>query len=86
MKTFAPTALLLLAACGSDPAPAVAPPAAESAAEAEASPAAETPADAYYCPMHPEVTSATEGRCAKCNMFLVKPGDEASHDGHDHGH
>ena len=26
----------------------------------------------YTCPMHPEVTSPTEGRCPKCNMFLVK--------------
>ena len=26
----------------------------------------------YYCPMHPEETSHEPGRCAKCNMFLVK--------------
>jgi|GEM_PF-6870560 len=37
---------------------------------------------AYYCPMHPEVTSEKDGqRCGKCNMFLVKPGDEAKHTG-----
>lgn len=36
----------------------------------------------FYCPMHPEVTSKEAGqRCGKCNMFLVKPGDEASHTG-----
>ncbi|MCO4770644.1 MAG: hypothetical protein KDA24_11490 [Deltaproteobacteria bacterium] len=36
----------------------------------------------FYCPMHPEVTSMEEGqRCGKCNMFLVKPGDEAKHTG-----
>ncbi len=45
---------------------------------AEGAPAA---AD-YYCPMHPEVTSKEDGqRCGKCNMFLVKPGDEAKHTG-----
>ena len=39
-------------------------------------------AAAYYCPMHPEVTSDEAGqRCGKCNMFLVKPGDEAKHTG-----
>ena len=25
----------------------------------------------YYCPMHPEVTSATPGSCPKCGMFLI---------------
>ncbi|MGX9460702.1 heavy metal-binding domain-containing protein [Shewanella sp. A14] len=25
----------------------------------------------YICPMHPEVSSDTEGRCPICNMFLV---------------
>jgi Cu(I)/Ag(I) efflux system membrane fusion protein len=28
--------------------------------------------DSYYCPMHPEVTSDTEGRCPRCGMALVK--------------
>ena len=28
----------------------------------------------YYCPMHPEITSATEGSCSRCAMKLV-PGD-----------
>ena len=26
----------------------------------------------YACPMHPEVTSATPGKCPKCGMTLVK--------------
>jgi hypothetical protein len=26
----------------------------------------------YTCPMHPEVTSASPGRCPKCGMTLVK--------------
>jgi hypothetical protein len=26
----------------------------------------------YTCPMHPEVTSATPGKCSKCGMTLVK--------------
>jgi uncharacterized protein len=30
--------------------------------------------DMYTCPMHPEVRSATPGRCPKCGMDLV-PGD-----------
>lgn len=35
---------------------------------------------AFYCPMHPEVTAEEPGqRCGKCNMFLVKPGDEHAH-------
>ena len=29
-------------------------------------------AAAYVCPMHPEVTSATPGKCPKCGMDLVK--------------
>lgn len=42
-----------------------------------------TDSDAVYsCPMHPEVTSEEAGqRCGKCNMFLVKPGDEDKHTG-----
>jgi hypothetical protein len=26
----------------------------------------------YVCPMHPEVTSTTPGKCPKCGMTLVK--------------
>lgn len=26
----------------------------------------------YACPMHPDVTSATQGKCPKCGMELVK--------------
>lgn len=35
----------------------------------------ETTADVdaiYACPMHPEVTSPTPGKCPKCGMTLVK--------------
>jgi heavy metal-binding protein len=28
----------------------------------------------FYCPMHPDITSTTEGRCSRCAMALV-PGD-----------
>ena len=28
--------------------------------------------DLYACPMHPEVTSDTPGKCPKCGMTLVK--------------
>lgn len=34
----------------------------------------------YSCPMHPEETSDTPGKCAKCNMNLEH--NEASGDGH----
>jgi hypothetical protein len=34
--------------------------------------AGEEAAEAYVCPMHPEVTSATPGKCPKCGMDLVK--------------
>ncbi|MGZ9899752.1 efflux RND transporter periplasmic adaptor subunit [Shewanella gaetbuli] len=33
-------------------------------------------APVYICPMHPEVTSDQEGRCPKCNMFLVVKDEE----------
>jgi hypothetical protein len=29
-------------------------------------------AAAYYCPMHPEITSDEPGKCSKCGMDLVK--------------
>ena len=28
----------------------------------------------FYCPMHPDITAAAEGRCVRCGMALV-PGD-----------
>ncbi|WP_394129375.1 efflux RND transporter periplasmic adaptor subunit [Shewanella maritima] len=41
----------------------------------------------YYCPMHPEVTSHEEGRCPKCNMFLVKDESDTTADKHaEHAH
>jgi FtsP/CotA-like multicopper oxidase with cupredoxin domain len=48
----------------------------------------------YTCPMHPEVTSETPGRCPSCGMKLLPAGlvrsaaghehGEHAHDGHDH--
>ena len=35
-------------------------------------PGGEKAAAAYVCPMHPEVTSETPGKCPKCGMTLVK--------------
>lgn len=35
-------------------------------------PASDTEPVIYTCPMHPEVTSATPGKCPKCGMTLVK--------------
>jgi heavy metal-binding protein len=32
----------------------------------------EESAEVYVCPMHPEVTSSTPGKCPKCGMDLVK--------------
>lgn len=29
-------------------------------------------ADTYSCPMHPDVTSDTPGKCPKCGMALEK--------------
>jgi FtsP/CotA-like multicopper oxidase with cupredoxin domain len=47
------------------------------------------PADAgpvtYTCPMHPEVTSDTPGRCPKCGMKLLAAGTTPAAAGHDHG-
>ncbi len=31
-----------------------------------------TPVATYVCPMHPDMTSATAGRCSKCNMDLAQ--------------
>jgi TusA-related sulfurtransferase len=30
----------------------------------------------YSCPMHPEVTSNTPGKCSKCGMDLTKPASD----------
>lgn len=48
--------------------------------------AGERRAAEYTCPMHPEVRSATPGRCPKCGMSLVpvKP-DAGTPAGHQHG-
>lgn len=44
-----------------------------------ASPAQKTAAQAYACPMHPEVTSDSDGRvCPKCNMKLVRASSATS--------
>lgn len=52
----------------------------------------------YTCPMHPEVSSSTPGKCPRCDMDLVlkeeggHPGDLSSHmlhevqTGHNHAH
>jgi hypothetical protein len=37
--------------------------------------------EGYVCPMHPEVTSGTPGRCPKCGMNLV-PTKQESHPNH----
>lgn len=36
--------------------------------------ATDTKSDVYTCPMHPEVTSPSPGRCPKCGMDLTKKG------------
>ena len=45
--------------------------AAKAAGEAHATSHEETTA-IYVCPMHPEVTSVTPGKCPKCGMTLVQ--------------
>lgn len=43
----------------------------------------------YVCPMHPEITSKTQGTCSKCGMKLElqKPkAQEKKKDAHDHDH
>jgi hypothetical protein len=50
-------------------------PAASSVAEAAKASGGSHAADEaalYVCPMHPEVTSATPGKCPKCGMTLVR--------------
>ena len=37
-----------------------------------ASRAADSAAPGWYCPMHPDVTSAASGRCSKCGMQLLE--------------
>jgi len=48
----------------------------ESASHEHGQPTATTQSAQYVCPMHPDVTSESPGRCPKCNMKLVKTGDE----------
>ena len=44
------------------------------------------PATTYTCPMHPEVSQNSPGKCPKCGMFLV-PKDQLKAEGHGaHGH
>jgi hypothetical protein len=58
-----------VAAVGVSSAPGPAP---QTAQNPTTSPApAATPAAAYMCPMHPDVMSATPGKCPRCNMDLV---------------
>jgi hypothetical protein len=52
-------------------APPAAPGAGAAVAPSQPASAALPGADAYACPMHPEVTSATAGKCPKCGMDLV---------------
>jgi biotin carboxyl carrier protein len=84
-----PFVVVVVVACGGETNPARTtaekpspPEAAQSTATsspAPASPAATEPSEAakeaFYCPMHPEVTSEGPGTCPKCNMALVKEGD-----------
>lgn len=44
----------------------------EEHSHAHAAGAAQEEAAVYTCPMHPEVTSKTPGKCPKCGMTLVK--------------
>lgn len=43
--------------------------------------ASSTTDTAYVCPMHPEVRSATPGRCPECGMKLVPGEKQAGSDG-----
>ena len=39
----------------------------------------------YSCPMHPEVTSDSPGKCNKCGMNLTED-SQGGNDGHNHSH
>ncbi len=92
MRLFVLLLAFALAACGgsssdADPKPAPAAEVDDGAREADGAKeggeeGSEDAQAAFYCPMHPEVTAEEPGqRCGKCNMFLVKPGDEDKHGG-----
>ena len=55
----------VLLGCAGDPIPA-----SRSASDPSNPGAPESPT-AYTCPMHPEVTSDSPGKCPKCGMALV---------------
>lgn len=58
-----------------DHGPATPPPSGEEGDHSQHEPpggAAQDTAAVYTCPMHPEVTSRTPGKCPKCGMTLVK--------------
>jgi hypothetical protein len=84
LSTFVSALVVLftLSACGKQ----------DSANETAANQAASA-AVVYDCPMHPEVTQSTPGKCPKCGMTLVevKPATLAAHEhapgepAHDHG-
>jgi hypothetical protein len=59
------------------PAPALQPDEFDAAAPVSVAEAAKAAGEAeataiYACPMHPEVTSETPGKCPKCGMTLIK--------------
>ncbi len=84
-----PVLLLLSAGCASEPpSPSAGSTPSTAAAPSKAAEAPPADGEAWTCTMHREVRMHEEGRCPKCNMFLVKEGaapgaehDHAEHDG-----